>query len=170
MAAPATKATGKVKWFNSQKGFGFITPDDGQEDIFVHQSTIYAQGFRSLDENEEVEYDLEQGSDGRLKAVNVTGPNGDYVKGAPRQTGGYGGGGGGGGYGGGYGGYGDRGGGGGYAERPRYDDRYDGGGYGGGYGAERGGYDDRSGYGADRGYSAPSRAGPYDRPADSRGR
>mmetsp|Transcript_42256 Transcript_42256/g.106012 ORF Transcript_42256/g.106012 Transcript_42256/m.106012 type:complete len:163 (+) Transcript_42256:241-729(+) len=94
MAAPATKATGKVKWFNSQKGFGFITPDDGQEDIFVHQSTIYAQGFRSLDENEEVEYDLEQGSDGRLKAVNVTGPNGDYVKGAPRQTGGYGGGGG----------------------------------------------------------------------------
>uniref|UniRef100_A0A7S1SU53 CSD domain-containing protein n=1 Tax=Tetraselmis chuii TaxID=63592 RepID=A0A7S1SU53_9CHLO len=139
MAAPAGKSTGKVKWFNSQKGFGFITPDDGQEDIFVHQSSIHSQGFRSLDENEDVEYDLEQGNDGRLKAVNVTGPNGDYVKGAPRQGGG--GFGGGGGYGGGgrggggRGGYGDGGYGGG-----RGGGGYGGGGYGdGGYGGGRGG-------------------------------
>jgi hypothetical protein len=46
----------------------------------IPQSSIHSQGFRSLDENEDVEYDLEQGNDGRLKAVNVTGPNGDYVK------------------------------------------------------------------------------------------
>ena len=49
-------ATGTVKWFNAQKGFGFITPDDGSDEIFVHQSEIYAPGFRSLADGEKVEF------------------------------------------------------------------------------------------------------------------
>ncbi|CAI5517087.1 unnamed protein product [Closterium sp. Naga37s-1] len=98
MAAPDVAATpgvqtGKVKWFNSTKGFGFITPDDGGEELFVHQTSIKAEGFRSLDENEVVEFTIETSEDGRTKAVNVTGPAGSYVKGAPRRDG-YGGGGG----------------------------------------------------------------------------
>ena len=112
-AAPASSGsvlTGKVKWFNSTKGFGFITPDDGSEDIFVHQTSIKAEGFRSLDEGEAVEYTIETSAEGRTKALNVTGPGGSFVKGAARRDsygggrGGYGGGGFGGGYGGGRGG------------------------------------------------------------------
>ena len=83
-AAPVIK-TGKVKWFNSTKGFGFITPDDGGEELFVHQTSIKSEGFRSLDEGEEVEYTVEKGDDGRTKALNVTGPGGTTVKGAPRR-------------------------------------------------------------------------------------
>ncbi|CAN1802726.1 Cold shock domain-containing protein 4 [Linum perenne] len=108
------RLTGKVKWFNDQKGYGFITQNDGNEDLFVHQSSIRTEGFRSLAEGEEVEYQIENSDDGRTKAVDVSGPNG-----APVQ-GGSGGGGGGGGYGGGGGGYG-------------------GGGYGGGGGGYGGG-------------------------------
>ncbi|CAM6082727.1 unnamed protein product [Calypogeia fissa] len=106
--APSSKKTGKVKWFNSSKGFGFITPDDGGEDLFVHQTSIHAEGFRSLREGEAVEFVVESSDDGRTKALDVTGPQGAYVQGAPRRDG-YGGGrggvgGGGGGYGGGGGG------------------------------------------------------------------
>jgi len=72
--------TGVVKWFNSQKGYGFITPDEGGEDLFVHQSAINAQGFRTLSETEDVMYDVvDEG--GKLKAVNVSSPDGGYVKG-----------------------------------------------------------------------------------------
>mmetsp|Transcript_4123 Transcript_4123/g.11636 ORF Transcript_4123/g.11636 Transcript_4123/m.11636 type:complete len:143 (+) Transcript_4123:129-557(+) len=130
-AQGGAKMTGTVKWFNSTKGFGFITPSDGSGDIFVHQSEIHAEGFRSLDEGESVEYEVIQGQDGRLKAAQVTGPGGAFVKGAPRQQGGFGGGGG---RGYGDGGYGGGRGGGGYSGGGGYGD----GGYG-GYGGGGGG-------------------------------
>lgn len=80
------KETGVCKWFNVQKGFGFITPDTGGDDLFVHQTAIHAEGFRSLEEGEKVEYDREMNHEkGKAKAVNVTGPGGQYVKGAQRQ-------------------------------------------------------------------------------------
>ncbi|KAL8499271.1 hypothetical protein ACS0TY_022304 [Phlomoides rotata] len=72
---------GTFKCFNDQKGFGFITPDDGSEDRFVHQSAIKSGGFRSLGEGEEVEYSVEYGHDGRAKAANVTGLDGADVQG-----------------------------------------------------------------------------------------
>ncbi|MBE7462507.1 MAG: cold-shock protein [Planctomycetes bacterium] len=62
--------TGKVKWFNDQKGYGFITPDDGGKDIFVHHSSIVAEGFRSLAEGQAVEYEVVQSEKGP-KAANV---------------------------------------------------------------------------------------------------
>jgi CspA family cold shock protein len=57
-------ATGTVKWFNADKGFGFIAPDDGTADVFVHFSAISSSGYRSLDENQKVEYDATQGQKG----------------------------------------------------------------------------------------------------------
>lgn len=65
-------ATGKVKWFDERKGFGFITPDDGGEDLFVHHTSIQAEGFRSLREGQEVEYEIGEGRKGP-QAVNVRG-------------------------------------------------------------------------------------------------
>lgn len=127
-----------VKWFNDQKGFGFITPDDGSEDLFVHQSAIKSDGFRSLGDGEQVEYIVEQGNDGRAKAANVTGPDGASVQGSTRGGGGGGGG-----------SYGGRSGGDGYNGGSRGGSRgYGGGGYGsggggyggGGYGGGGGGY------------------------------
>lgn len=58
-------ATGTVKWFNAEKGYGFIAPDDGSADVFAHYSAIASNGgYRNLDENQKVEYDVEQGSKG----------------------------------------------------------------------------------------------------------
>ncbi|MHB1064420.1 MAG: cold-shock protein [Georgenia sp.] len=57
-------ATGTVKWFNAEKGFGFIAPDDNTADVFVHYSAISSSGYRSLDENQKVEFDVTQGPKG----------------------------------------------------------------------------------------------------------
>lgn len=75
--------SGKVKWFDTTKGFGFISPVDGSSDVFVHQSEIQMEGFRSLAEEEDVEYRVETDKNGRKKAVHVTGPGGVDVQGAP---------------------------------------------------------------------------------------
>ena len=56
--------TGTVKWFNAEKGFGFITPEDGGADVFAHYSAIASSGYRSLEENQKVEFDITQGQKG----------------------------------------------------------------------------------------------------------
>ena len=63
-------AQGTVKWFNAEKGFGFIQQDGGGDDVFVHFSAIQTSGYRSLEENQRVEFDVEQGAKG-LQATNV---------------------------------------------------------------------------------------------------
>jgi cold shock protein len=70
MSMEVSMSTGTVKWFNDDKGFGFITPDDGSRDLFVHQSAIASEGFRSLSDGAKVSFDTEAGDKGP-RAVNV---------------------------------------------------------------------------------------------------
>jgi len=65
------RTTGTVKWFNETKGFGFITPEDGQKDCFVHHSAISGQGFKTLNEGERVEFDVVQGAKGPAAEILV---------------------------------------------------------------------------------------------------
>jgi len=62
---------GTVKWFNSQKGYGFIQPDDGSKDVFVHISAVERAGLSSLNEGQKVSFDLERGQQGKTSATNL---------------------------------------------------------------------------------------------------
>ena len=61
-------ATGTVKWFNATKGFGFIAPDDGGKDVFVHVSAVERAGLKALNDNQKIAYELQPGRDGRSSA------------------------------------------------------------------------------------------------------
>jgi CspA family cold shock protein len=67
----AYMAAGTVKWFNSQKGFGFIQPDDGSKDVFVHISAVERSDLGTLNEGQKLTYDLEKGQQGKSSAVNL---------------------------------------------------------------------------------------------------
>jgi CspA family cold shock protein len=64
-------ASGTVKWFNAQKGYGFIQPDDGSKDVFVHISAVERAGLTQLGENQKVTFELERGQQGKTSAVNL---------------------------------------------------------------------------------------------------
>ncbi|MFM2356922.1 MAG: hypothetical protein RLZZ528_2658 [Pseudomonadota bacterium] len=64
-------ATGTVKWFNTTKGYGFIAPDDGGKDIFVHISAVERAGLKSLNDNQKISYELQSGRDGRSSASDL---------------------------------------------------------------------------------------------------
>ncbi len=64
-------STGTVKWFNAVKGYGFIQPDDGSKDVFVHISAVQKAGMASLNEGQRVSYDLERGPQGKVNAGNI---------------------------------------------------------------------------------------------------
>ena len=64
-------SSGTVKWFNGQKGYGFIQPDDGSKDVFVHISAVERAGLSGLKEGQKVSYDIERGQQGKTSAVNL---------------------------------------------------------------------------------------------------
>ena len=64
-------SSGTVKWFNGERGYGFIQPDDGSKDIFVHVSAVESAGMRGLNEGQKLTFDLERGQQGKISAVNL---------------------------------------------------------------------------------------------------
>jgi CspA family cold shock protein len=64
-------STGTVKWFNAQKGYGFIQPDDGSKDVFVHISAVEQSGMGHLNDGQKVAFDLERGQQGKMSATNL---------------------------------------------------------------------------------------------------
>lgn len=83
-ASTTERRQGICKWFNVAKGWGFITPEDGGQDVFVHQSVIKMSGFRSLGDDEPVEFECKASGKG-LEATLVSGPSGDECKGSHRR-------------------------------------------------------------------------------------
>lgn len=71
MEREAAMATGTVKWFNTTKGYGFIAPDDGGKDVFVHISAVERAGLKSLNDNQKIAYELQDGRDGRSSASDL---------------------------------------------------------------------------------------------------
>ena len=67
----ATMATGTVKWFNTTKGYGFIGPDDGSKDVFIHISDVQRAGLQGLNEGDKLSYDVQQDQRGKLSASNI---------------------------------------------------------------------------------------------------
>jgi CspA family cold shock protein len=67
----STSTTGTVKFFNSTKGFGFIAPQDGSKDVFVHISAVERAGMNGLSENQQISFELERGQNGKVSAVNL---------------------------------------------------------------------------------------------------
>ncbi|PIA41477.1 hypothetical protein AQUCO_02200119v1 [Aquilegia coerulea] len=80
LAVQEDRATGVVKWFNKRKGYGFIIPDSGGADLFVHYSSIKSKGFQSLTAGDEVEYHLVNVGFGRYEAIDVSGPGGSFIQ------------------------------------------------------------------------------------------
>ena len=64
-------ATGTVKWFNATKGYGFIQPDDGSKDVFVHVSDVQRSGLQGLNEGDKIDFELQKGQQGKISAVNL---------------------------------------------------------------------------------------------------
>jgi len=86
--ADTDKIQGSVKWFSNKKGYGFVTPAEGStisDDIFVHQSSIHSEGYRTLDDGWLVEFEIGHDDDGKIKAVNVTAPGGGACTGPRKQ-------------------------------------------------------------------------------------
>ncbi|KAK6115557.1 hypothetical protein DH2020_007826 [Rehmannia glutinosa] len=86
--ADAGRSIGTVKWFSGQKGFGFVSPNEGGVDLFVHQTEIQSEGFRTLREGQRVEFKVDSGEDGRSKAVDVVILARNYSSGGRRGGGG----------------------------------------------------------------------------------
>lgn len=85
MTADGLKNLGIVKWFDYKKGFGFIIPNDGSGDLFVHFSDLHCESFRSLRDGEEVEFIVTENEKGQRCAKDVTGPNGSYCVGSLKK-------------------------------------------------------------------------------------
>ncbi|CEG01377.1 Cold-shock protein, DNA-binding [Ostreococcus tauri] len=83
MAETRARTLGTVTWFNCVRGYGYVRPHDGSEDVFVHQSELQMDGFRSVWEGDEIEFELDD--DERRRAKNVTGPAGAPLKKTPKQ-------------------------------------------------------------------------------------